>query len=161
MADATYVPTVEGVWYLAMVLEVLARRIVGGSLAARPDSDLRVRARPMALTRRPPTPVVLPSDHGSQETSQHFLEVCQRANVPVSMGAVGDCYDNAMAESFFATLETELIHQQPRRRFPDREQAQAKLFDYVEGCYHPHRRHSALGPISPVEYETRFNQEIR
>ena len=120
-----------------------------------------VRALQMALTRRQPTQVVHHSDHGSQYTSQHFLEVCQRANVQVSMGSVGDCYDNAMAESFFATLETELIHQQPRQRFQNREQAQAKIFDYVEGFYNPHRRHSALGHISPIDYETRFNQEVR
>ncbi|MXZ55264.1 MAG: IS3 family transposase [Gammaproteobacteria bacterium] len=129
VADATYVPTVEGVLYLAIVLDVFARRIVGWSMAARQDSDLMVRALQMALTRRQPTQVVHHSDHGSQNTSQHFLEVCQRANVQVSMGSVGDCYDNAMAESFFATLETELIHQQPRRCFQDRTQAQAKIFD--------------------------------
>ena len=77
------------------------------------------------------------------------------------MGSVGDCYDNAMAESFFATLETELIHQQPRRCFQDREQAQAKSFDYVEGLFNPHRRHSALGQISPVDYESRYYRKAQ
>ena len=77
------------------------------------------------------------------------------------MGSVGDCYDNAMAESFFATLETELIDQQPRRCFPDRAQAQTKIFDYVEGFYNPHRRHSALGQVSPVAFEARYHQEMQ
>ena len=151
----------EGVLYLAIVLDVFARRIVGWSMAARQDSDLMVGALQMALTRRQPSQVVHHSDHGSQYTSQHFLEVCQRANVQVSMGSVGDCYDNAIAESFFATLETEFIHPQPRRCLPDREQAQAKIFDYVEGFDHPHRRHSALGQISPVDYESRYYREAQ
>ena len=77
------------------------------------------------------------------------------------MGLLGDCYDNAMAESFFATLETELIHQQPRRCFQNREQARAKIFDYVEVFYNPHRRHSALGHISSIDYEALYNQEVR
>lgn len=161
VADATYVPTAEGVLYLAIVLDVFARRIVGWSMAARQDSELMVCALQMALTRRQPRQVVHHSDHGSQYTSQHFLAVCQRANVQVSMGSVGDCYDNAMAESFFATLETELIDQQPRRRFQNRAQAQTKIFDYVEGFYNPLRRHSALGQISPVDYETRYYQKAQ
>ena len=123
----------EGVLYLAIVLDVFARRSVGWSVAARQDSDVMVGALRIVLTRRQPSQVVHHSDHGSQYTSQHFLAVCQRANVQMSTGSVGDCYDNAMAESFFATLETELIHQQPRRCFQDHEQAQAKIFDYVEG----------------------------
>ena len=152
VADATYVPTVEGVLYLAIILDVFARRIVGWSMAAQQQSELMVRALQMALTRRQPSQVIHHSDHGSQYTSKHFLDTCRQAQVKVSMGSVGDCYDNAMAESFFATLETELIDQQPRRRFQDRAQARAKIFDYVEGFYNPHRRHSALGQVSPVDY---------
>ena len=160
VADATYVPTVEGVLYLAIILDVFARRIVGWSMAAQQKSALMVSALQMALTRRRPSQVIHHSDHGSQYTSKHFLDTCRQAQVQVSMGSVGDCYDNAMAESFFATLETELIDQQPRRRFQDRAQARAKIFDYVEGFYNPHRRHSALGQVSPVDYEDRYYQEV-
>ena len=158
---ATYVPTVEGVLYLAIILDVFARRIVGWSMAAQQKSALMVSALQMALTRRRPSQVIHHSDHGSQYTSKHFLDTCRQAQVQVSMGSVGDCYDNAMAESFFATLETELIDQQPRRRFQDRAQARAKIFDYVEGFYNPHRRHSALGQVSPVDYEDRYYQEVQ
>lgn len=160
VADATYVPNAEGVLYLAIVVDVFARRIVGRSMAARQDSKLMVCALQMALTRRQPRQMAHHSDHASQYTSQHFVEICQRANVQVSMGSVGDCYDNAMAESFFATLDTELIDQQPRRCFRDREQAQSMIFDYIEGFYNPHRLHSALGQQSPIEYETRYYRQV-
>ena len=160
VADATYVPTREGVLYLAIILDVFARRIVGWSMAARQDSELMVRALQMALTRRHPHQVIHHSDHGCQYTSKHFLDTCRQAQVQVSMGSVGDCYDNAMAESFFATLETELIDQQPRRCFRDREQARSMIFDYIEGFYNPHRLHSALGQQSPIEYETRYYRQV-
>ena len=114
--------------------DVFVRRIVGWSVAARQVSNLMFRALQMALTRRQPSQVVHHSDHGSPYIFQHFLEVCQRANMQVSMGSVGDCYDDAMAESFFETLETELIHQQPRLFFKDRAQTQAKIFDYAESA---------------------------
>ena len=144
VADATYVPTVEGVLYLAIILDVFARRSVGWSMAARQGSELMVRALQITLTRRQPNQVVQHSDHGSQYTSKHFLEECQRANVKVSMGSAGDCYDNAMAESLFATLETELIDRQPRQRFRTRAEASREVFCYLEGFYKPRRLHSAL-----------------
>ena len=90
---------------------------------------------------------------GSQHTSLRFLEVCKDAKVEISMGSVGDCYDNAMAESFFATLETELIDRQPGRRFTDRQEAQSMIFDYVEGFYNTQRLHSALNYMSPRDFE--------
>ena len=160
-ADVPYIPTVEDVLYLAIVLDAIAHRIVGWSMTARQASDLMDRALQMALTRRQPSQVVHHSDQGSQYTSQCFLEVRHRANVQASTGAVGDCYDNVKTESFFATLETKLIHEQPRRCFPDRAQAPAKIFDYMEGVYNPHRRHSALGQISPVDYESRYYREAQ
>ena len=105
--------------------------------------------------RRPRNKVTHHSDHGSQYTSDPFREVCEESDVTVSMGSVGDCYDNAMAESFFATLETELIDRQPRGRFASREQARSMIFDYLEGFYNTRRLHSSLGYLSPMEFERR------
>lgn len=159
VAYATYVPTVEGTLYLAMVQDVFSRRIVGWSMASRQKEDLMIRALEMAVERRRPrSRVTHHSDHGSQYTSGNFEKVCEDANVTISMGSVGDCYDNAMAESFFATLETELIDRQPGSRFADRAQAKSMIFDYLEGFYNTQRLHSALGYLSPVEFERRHER---
>ena len=113
-----------------------------------------VSALMMAVHRRRPTGAVIHhSERGSQYTSAHFRAACQDANITLSMGAVGDCYDHAMVESFFGTLEKELIAQQPRRRFANRAAARSQVFEYLEGCYNPKRFHSALGYRSPVEFE--------
>ena len=160
VADATYVPTAEGTLYLAVVQDVFSRRIVGWSMARRQPAELMIRALEMAVARRRPRrKVTHHSDHGSQYTSGPFREICERDNITISMGSVGDCYDNAMAESFFATLETELIDRQPRRRFASREQARAMIFDYLEGFYNTRRLHSSLGYLSPVEFERRHGKK--
>ena len=156
VADATYVPTRQGVLYVAVIMDVFARRVVGWSMAAHQRTELMVNALQMAVVQRQPTAVIHHSDHGSQYTSRHYRDFCRRANIKISMGSVGDCYDNAMMESFFATLEKELINVQPQRRFKDRAQAQSMIFDYVEGFYNPRRLHSALEYLSPVAYEARY-----
>ena len=154
VADATYVPTAEGTLYLAAVQDVFSRRIVGWSMASRQKEDLMIRAVEMAVERRRPQGTVTHhSDHGSQYTSENFLKFCADANVAISMGSVGDCYDNAMAESFFATLETELIDRQPKHRFASRAQAKSMIFDYLEGFYNTRRLHSSLEYLSPAEFE--------
>ena len=154
VADATYVPIQEGTLYLAVIKDVFSRRIVGWSTSARQGSDLMVRALQKAVSERNPQQgVIHHSDHGSQYTSTAFQAVCQAANITQSMGAVGNCYDNAMVESFFASLEKELIHQQRRRRFATRSEAELKIFEYIEGFYNRTRLHSALDFRSPVEYE--------
>ena len=107
VADATYLPTLEGTVYLAAIQDVFSRRVVGWSMSAKQDAELLVRAMQMAVRTRHPAQVIHHSDHGSQYTSQKFRQACTEANVKLSIGSVGDCYDNGMGESLFATLETE------------------------------------------------------
>ena len=152
VADVTYVPTWEGFLYLAVVLDVWSRRIVGWAMAAHLRTELVLEALEMAIQRRCPDEVIHHSDHGCQYTSIAFGKRCQEAGVKPSMGSVGDCFDNAMCESFFATLECELID---RGSFPTRVEARREVFEFIEGWYNTHRRHSALGYNSPVEYERR------
>ena len=154
VADATHVPTIEGTLYLATVQDVYSRRIVGSSMSSRQPAELMIAALRMALSDRRPETVVHHSDHGSLYTSKAFREVCEAHHVRLSMGRVGDCYDNALAESFLATLECELIDRQPSGRFETREQARAAIFRYIEGFYNRRRRHSALGYQSPAEFES-------
>jgi putative transposase len=153
VADFTYIPTRLGFLYLAIVLDVYSRRIVGWSMRADMSAALVSDALRMALLQRRARAVIHHSDRGSQYTSESFASLCRDAGVTVSMGSAGDAYDNAMAESFFATLKCELIHQQ---RFLTHNQARAAIFDYIEGWYNPHRRHSALGYLSPDNYERRL-----
>ena len=152
VADITYVPTWSGFLYLAVVLDVWSRRIVGWSMATHLRSELVISALNMALDQRRPVGVIHHSDQGGQYTSVAFGRRCREAGVCPSMGSVGDCYDNAMCESFFATLECELID---RRSWPTPAEARRAVFEYIEGWYNPHRRHSALGYLSPLEYERR------
>ena len=134
VSDATDLPTDQGTLDLAVVQDVFSRRVVGRSMAERQRADLMTTALDMALrTRRPGRGVIHHSDRGSQYTSKAFQQLCERHGVEPSMGSAGDCYDNAMAETFFATLERELIDRQPSRRFASRSDARAKVFDYVEG----------------------------
>lgn len=154
VADATYLPTREGTLYLAIIKDVFSRGIVGWSMSARQGSELMVKALQMALAKRQVRAgVIHHSDRGSPYTSAPFRRVCEAANIVQSMGAVGNCYDNAMAESFFATLEKELIHHQPRRCFATRTEARMKIFEFIEGFYNRERLHSALGFLSPAEFE--------
>lgn len=154
IADITYVPTLyEGFLYLAVVLDVFSRRVVGWAMAAYLRAELVVNALEMAVwNRQPGTGVIHHSDHGCQYTSLLFGERCQTVGIRCSMGSVGDCYDNAMAESFFATLECELL---ARQLFPTQLAARTALFEYLEVFYNRQRRHSALGYLSPDEFERR------
>jgi putative transposase len=150
VADITYVPTWAGFLYLAVVLDVWSRRIVGWAMATHLRTELVLDALNMALWQRRPRSVVHHSDQGSQYTSLAFGSRCKEARVRPSTGSVGDCYDNAMCESFFATLECELID---RRTFRAPAEARMAVFRFIEGWYNPHRRHSGLGYKSPLNFE--------
>ncbi len=156
VADMTYVPTWAGFIFLAIVLDVWSRRVVGWSIGEQMSADLVLAALNMALTQRRPADVIHHSDQGSQYTSVAFGQRCAKMGVRPSMGSVGDAYDNAMAESFFASLECELID---RRSFQTKAEARMALFTYIEGWYNPRRRHSALGRISPINFERTHTQE--
>jgi len=136
------VPTAAGFLYLAIVLDAFSRRIVGWAMANHLRSELVLDALEMAVTRRRLRNVIHHSDQGSQYTSLAFGSRCQEAGVRSSIGSVGDAYDNAMAESFFSTLECELL---ARRRFRSWAEARMACFSYIEGFYNSLRRHSALG----------------
>ena len=153
VADITYVPTVVGYLYLAVVLDVWSRKIVGWAMESHLRTSLVVSALNMALMQRRPNEVIFHSDQGCQYTSVEFGKRCREAGVRPSMGSVGDCYDNAMCESFFATLECELLE---RSRFGDHQEARAAIIDFIEGFYNTHRRHSALGYLAPVVFEKRM-----
>jgi putative transposase len=153
VADMTYVPTWAGFIYLAMVLDVWSRRVVGWAIGDHMTADLVLAALNMAITRRRPKGVIHHSDQGSQYTSVAFGQRCAKMGVRPSMGSVGDAYDNAMAESFFASLECELID---RRSFQSKAEARLALFTYIEGWYNPRRRHSALGRVSPIHFERSY-----
>ncbi len=152
VADITYVPTQVGFLYLAVVLDVFSRRIVGWHMGNNLRNELVLNALQMAINQRQPERVVHHSDQGTQYTSLAFGQRCREAGIRPSMGSVGDCYDNAMCESFFATLECELID---RCRFRDRGHAALEIFDFIEGWYNTHRRHSAIEYLSPIDYERR------
>ena len=151
VADITHIPTRCGSLYLATVLDVWSRRIVGWSVSDTMPADLVVAALDDAVRRRRPKGVVHHSDQGSQYTSTAFTRRCEAHGVSVSMGSVGDRYDNAMAESFCATLEVELLRLVGI--FKTHEQARAELFAYLEGFYNTRRLHSRLGYRSPAEFE--------
>jgi putative transposase len=152
VADITYVPTWVGFLYLAVVLDVWSRKIVGWAMASHLRTSLVTAALDMAILQRSPIQVIHHSDQGCQYTSIEFGKRCREAGVRPSMGSVGDCYDNAMCESFFATLECELID---RSTFRNHQEAHDAIFDFIEGFYNTHRRHSALGYYSPVQFEKR------
>ena len=152
VADITYVPTWTGFIYLAVVLDVWSRKIVGWAMAAHLRTTLVTAALDMAITQRSPANVIHHSDQGCQYTSIEFGKRCHQAGIRPSMGSVGDCYDNAMCESFFATLECELID---RSTFRNHDEARNAIFDFIEGFYNTNRRHSALSYDSPVQFEKR------
>ena len=155
VADMTYVPTWSGWLYLAMVLDVYSRKIIGWAMDTNMRTELILDALQMAVTQRQPIGVIHHSDRGSQYTSYAFGKRCREAGIMPSMGSVGDAYDNAMAESFFATLEREVLN---RRRFKSQAEARMAIFEWIEGWYNPHRRHSGLGYRSPVNYERAHHQ---
>lgn len=158
VADITYVPTGQGYLYLAMVLDVFSRKVVGWSIGQELHTELALAALDMALQTRRPQAVIHHSDQGVQYTSAAFGERCRKAGVRRSMGSVGDAYDNAMAESFFATLECELI---ARRSWKTKDEAGRALFTWIEGWYNPRRMHSSIGYDAPNEHERRFVTQPR
>ncbi len=150
VADITYIPTWAGFLFLAVVIDVWSRKVVGWSMATHLRTELVLAALDMAVAQRQPRGVVHHSDRGTQYTSIAFGQRCRQAGVQPSMGSVGDAYDNALCESFFASLECELLD-----RITLRSHAEARMavFEYIEGWYNPHRRHSAVDYQSPVNYE--------
>ncbi len=157
MADITYIATWAGFLYLAVVVDAFSRRVVGWSMATHLRTALVLQALNMAIGRRRPEQVIHHSDQGSQYTSIAFGQRCREAGVRLSMGSSGDCYDNALCESFFATLECELLQ---RSSFRTPGEARRAVFEFVEGWYNPHRRHSSLQYHSPLSYERRYHQAL-
>jgi putative transposase len=153
VADISYIPTRAGFLYLAVVLDAFSRKIVGWAMETHLRTELVLAALNMALGQRRPAEVIHHSDHGSQYTALAFGKRCDEAGVRPSMGSVGDCFDNAMCESFFATLECELLD---RTSFKTQAEARMAVFDFIEGWYNPHRRHSALDYLSPIDYERAY-----
>jgi putative transposase len=157
VADITYVPTWAGFLYVAVVVDAFSRAVVGWSMAGHLRTELILDALDMAIARRRPGEgLVHHSDQGTQYTSLAFGRRAREAGIALSMGSVGDCFDNAMAESFFASLETELLD---RTTFHTRADARLAVFDYIEAFYNPHRRHSALDYLSPAEFERRYRSK--
>ena len=152
LADITYVPTQEGFLYLAFILDAHSRKIVGWSMDSHMKTELVVDALQMAVWRRKPSAgLVHHSDRGAQYTAISFGKRLEEVGIVPSMGRTGTALDNAMAESFIATLKTELLVH--RRRFPDREVAKSAIFEYLEGFYNRRRLHSALSYRSPADHE--------
>jgi putative transposase len=150
VADISYIPTWAGLLYLAVVLDAVSRKIVGWAMANHLRTELVLAALDMALLQRPPAQVIHHSGQSGQYTSLAFVMRWRAAGVRPSRGSVGDCYDNALCESLFATLECALLE---RRSFRTQSEARMAVFDFTEGCYNPHRRHSALDYRSPCEYQ--------
>jgi putative transposase len=156
VADLSYVWTSEGWLYLAVLLDLFSRKIVGWAMGARMTGDLVQQALQMALVhRRPDGHLLHHSDRGSQYASQDYQTLLADHQIQVSMSRTGNVYDNAVMESFFATLKTELVH---RRQYPTRAAARTDIFAYIEGFYNRRRRHSALGYLSPVQFESAQQQ---
>lgn len=157
VADITQHKTLEGWLYISAIIDVFSRRVVGWAMAARATSDLVVDALNMAVRRRNPAiELVHHSDHGAQYTSLKFGSALRKANIIGSMGTVGDALDNALAESFNATLETELLN---RKAWDTRRQLSTAVFEYIEVFYNRQRLHSALGYLSPAEFERKWDRE--
>ncbi len=152
VADITYIPTSSGTLFLAVVLDVWSRRVIGWAMETHLRTELVLTALNMAIEQRRPQGVIHHSDQGCQYTAVAFGLRCRAAGVRPSMGSVGDCYDNALCESFFATLECELLDRLTFRTPPE---ARIGVFDFIEGWYNPRRRHSALDYDSPLVFERR------
>jgi putative transposase len=152
MTDITEHPTDEGKVYCAAVLDAYSRRVVDWSIDDNMRTALVVDALGMAITRRNPEPhsAILHSDHGSQFTSWAFGKRLVDAGLVASMGSIGDCFDNSMVESFWGTMQLELLDS---RRWRTRHQLATAIFEWIESWYNPRRRHSSIGMLSPVDYE--------
>jgi putative transposase len=154
VADITYLPTRAGFLYLAAIVDAWSRFVVGWAMARHLRAELVTAALDMALAQRQPAAgLVHHSDHGTQYTSLAFGRRLREAGIAPSMGSRGDAYDNALAESFFASLETELVD---RRQWHTTDEARLEVFDYIELFYNRKRRHSALGYLAPAEFERRY-----
>jgi transposase InsO family protein len=154
-ADITYVPTDEGWLYLASVIDLCSRRIVGWAMADHLRTELCADALTMALqSRKPGEGLMHHSDRGVQYACGEYRGLLEDHAMTCSMSGKGDCYDNAVMESFFKTLKSELVYQ---RKYATRAQAKASIFEYIEVFYNRKRRHSSLGYKSPVEYEASLN----
>ncbi len=159
VADITYLPTREGWLYLAVVLDLASRRVVGWNAGRRIDEELTLNALRAALAQRCPTEGLLHhSDRGAQYAAENYQQALGGNGIRCSMSRRGNCWDNAVAESFFATLKTELVSD---ARWETRESAHRALFEYIEVWYNRRRRHSSLGYVSPAQYELEKYQESR
>ncbi len=157
-ADITYLRTDEGFLHLAFILDVYSRRIVGWSMATHLRTELVVDALEMALWRRKPdTGLIHHTDRGAQYMALSFGKRLEEAGIVPSMGRTGSALDNAVSESFVASLKTELVD---GRHFPSREAARVAIFDYIESFYNRQRRHSSLGYLSPSDYEQATMEEV-
>ena len=157
VTDITYVWTDEGWLYLAAILDLFSRRVVGFAMSDRIDRALVLQALKLAAGRRvPDAGLTHHSDRGSQYASSDYRQALADLDIVCSMSRKGNCWDNAVAESFFATLKTELVY---RRRFVTRVEAREAIFDFIETFYNSHRRHSTLGYLSPMEFENKFIEE--
>lgn len=158
VADFTYIDTAEGWLYLAVVLDLFSRRVVGWSMRSEMTAQLVMDALTMALWRRGrPKELMHHSDQGSQYSSEDFQHMLAHHGIACSMSRKGDCWDNAAMESFFASLKKEHVYIKPRYR--TRDEARADIFEYIEGFYNSQRRHSKLGQISPADFEQRFSTQ--
>ena len=160
VADVTYIPTREGWLYLAVVVDLFSRMVVGWSMAATMTSRLVVDALEMAVVRRPggSSDLVAHSDRGSQYASEHYQRRLSEEGITCSMSRRGNCWDNAPMESFFASLKKELVHDED---YATRDEATASIFEYIEAFYNRVRRHSSLGYVAPAEFERTHNQTHR
>lgn len=158
VADISYVRTMEGWLYIAVVLDLFSRKVVGLSMADSLQTSLVVSALQQALQRRQPkSGLVHHSDRGCQYTSHTFQALLEKQEIICSMSASGYCFDNAAMESFFHTLKTECVYLQ---RYETRQEAKASIFEYIEIFYNNQRRHSTLGYASPVQFEQRYFQQL-
>ena len=154
--DITFIPTAQGWLYLAAVLDLHSRRVVGWQMASSLESSLVTGALTMAVSQRHPSPGLLHhSDRGSQYAGKEYQSLLEKNGMVCSMSRKGDCWDNAPVESFFSILKRELVHGQ---RYETRVEAKASIFEYIEVFYNRQRLHSALGYLSPVQYETQQQQ---
>ncbi len=155
VGDITYIHTPEGWLYLAAILDLYSRKIVGWSISPFIDTSLILEALKMALVRnQPPAELLFHSDRGVQYASADYRAALAAAGLIASMSRQANCYDNAFIESFWSTLKLELVY---RREFPSRQQARSEIFDFIECFYNRHRAHSALGYLSPVDFELLSN----
>jgi putative transposase len=161
-ADFTYIPTLAGWLFLAVVLDLFSRRVIGWAFSANMTDELCLKALQMALYNRqtglkarPPNHLIHHSDQGSQYASYDYQDMLEKNHLTQSMSRKGNCYDNAVVESFFATLKTEEVYQ---NQYLTHQQAQSSIFSYIEGFYNPKRRHSTLGNLSPLDFENLYWQ---